>query len=142
MKSKSEGTTRKEFLTGTVAAGAATMVATMGFNRMAQAAEGDELITQTAEFGMNTDKVDEARAALAELVKGVEAGEPDVLAYICHQGIEDPSQVYFFEVYKNEAALAAHGSTPHMAKFRPNFGTLLKPPFKITRFDRIEGFAR
>lgn len=142
MKNQSEGTTRKEFLMGTAAAGTAAMVATLGFNRLAQAEEGDELITQTAEFKMDTEKQEEARAVLAELVAGVEANEPDVLAYICHQGIEDPSVVYFFEVYKNEAALAAHGTTPHMAKFRPNFGTLLNAPLKITKFDRIKGFAR
>ena len=144
MENQTEGTTRKDFLKGTagLAAGAA-VVASFGFNRLASAqADPSEMITQTAEMGINPEKADEAVAMLAELVKAVEANEPGVLAYICHRKKEDPNTIVFFEIYKDAAALTAHGQTEHLSKLRAAFGSMLMPPVTITVLDRVEGFSR
>lgn len=143
MNEHQEGHTRKDFLkTGAAAAGAA-MVATMGFNRIAEAEDTSEMITQTAEFKMSLDHEEEALEILSGMVAGVEANEPDVLAYICHRGVDDPSQIYFFEVYKNKAALDGHGRQPHMAKMGPAFGKgVFAGPLNLVKYDRIKGFAR
>jgi quinol monooxygenase YgiN len=119
-------------------------LATLGFNRMAQAADGDtdETITQIAKFKLNMDKEEEGLKVLQELCAAVEANEPDVLAYICSRSAKNPDELVFFEVYKNEEALQAHGKAPHMGQVRKAFGTLLLPPLEITRLDRIGGFAR
>lgn len=71
----------------------------------------------------------------------MEENEPGVLAYICHRSVKNPDEIVFFEVYKDEEALKAHGKTPHMGKMRMAFATLFRPPLEVTRLDRIRGFA-
>lgn len=135
---------RKEFLkTAGVVAGAAA-VATFGFTRAAgaqEAAAGEGPITQIARFGLQEGKAEDAKALLAVLVKGVEEGEPGVLAYIAH--ISDKTgDVVFFEVYADAAALTAHGTTPHMNEMRTKFATVFKPPVDIERLTKVAGVTR
>jgi quinol monooxygenase YgiN len=138
MKDAANLLTRRGFC---VAGAAATA---FGFNRLAGAAEGDEdkRITQLAKFKLNMDAEAEAVQALKDLCAAVEANEPDVLVYICSRPAKTPDEVVFFEVYKDEAALAAHGKQPHLGKLRASFAKLFRPPLEITRLDRIGGYAR
>ena len=119
-------------------------LATIGFSRLASAAEGDanSMITQLAKFKLNMEKEAEAVEALKELTTAVEQHEPGVLAYICHRSVKNPDELVFFEVYKDEEALKAHGKTPHMGKMRMAFVTLFRPPLEVTRLDRVGGFTR
>jgi quinol monooxygenase YgiN len=119
-------------------------VAAFGFNRLAAAADtdGGKVISQIAKFKLNMDKEAEAIATLKELCAAVEKNEPGVLVYLCHRGTKKPDEVVFFEVYKDEDALKAHGKSPHLAKLRKGFANLFRPPVDITRLDRIGGFAR
>jgi quinol monooxygenase YgiN len=132
--------TRRGFCAG--AAGAAA--ATIGFNRLAGAADADssQMISQLAKFKLNPEAADEAVAALKELCAAVEASEPDVLVYICHRSTKAPEELVFFEVYKNKEALAAHGKTPHLGKLRMSFAKLFRPPLEIVPLERVGGFAR
>lgn len=144
MENQTEGTTRKDFLKGTagLAAGAA-VVASFGFNRLASAqADPSQMITQIAEMGINPEKADEAVELLQGLAKAVEEKEPGVLAYIAHRKKDDPNTIVFFEIYKDAAALTAHGTTEHLGKLRGAFGTILMPPVTITGLERIGGFSR
>jgi quinol monooxygenase YgiN len=127
---------------GFCAAGAG--LATIGFTRLAEAAEGDDgaMISQLAKFKLNMEKEADGLQALKELCTAVEANEPGVLAYICHRSVKNPDELVFFEVYKDEEALKAHGKTPHMGKLRATFATLFRPPLDVTRLDRIGGFSR
>ncbi len=140
MSEKSEGTTRREFVA--VSAGAAA-VAAFGFNRTAQAADGDELITQIVKFQIKEGQEDAAVELLQTLTAAVEKGEPGVLAYIAHRSKNDPSEVVFFEIYKDQAALTAHSSTPHMAELGPKFMECFDlQSFDIQPLDRVGGFSR
>src|SRR5215831_11643693 len=123
---------------------ASATLTTVGFNRLAAAAEGEkeQAITQLAKFKLNMEKEADALEALKELCAGVEANEPGVLAYICSRSTKNPDELVFFEVYKNDEALKAHGKTPHMGKMRMAFATLFKPPIEVTRLDRVGGFSR
>jgi len=123
---------------------AGASLATIGFNRIAAAADGEKgsMITQLAKFKLNLEKEAEGLQALKDLCAAVEQNEPDVLAYICHRSVKNPDELVFFEVYKNDDALKAHGTTPHMSKMRMAFATLFRPPLEVTRLDRIGGFAR
>ena len=142
MATESIGVSRKEFLmTGAGMAGAA-FVTTMGFNRLSEAEDHGHMITQIAKFKLNMDTEEEGVKALAEMVAAVEADEPGVLAYICHRSSKDPEELVFFEIYKDEEALKAHGTTPHMATMRANFAKYFKPPVDIVRLDRVAGFSR
>jgi quinol monooxygenase YgiN len=127
---------------GFCAAGAG--LATIGFNRLAVAAEGETgpMITQLAKFKLNMEKEADGLQALKELCTAVEENEPGVLAYVCHRSVKNPDELVFFEVYKDEDALKAHGKSPHMGKMRTAFATLFRPPLEVTRLDRIGGFAR
>ncbi len=117
---------------------------TIGFSRLTQAdeAESDGTITQLAKFKLNKDKEAEALQALKDLCAAVEQNEPGVLTYICHRSAKNPDELVFFEVYKDEEAMKAHGKTPHMGKLRTSFATLFRPPLEVNRLDRIAGFTR
>ncbi len=117
---------------------------TIGFNRLASAAEAEtaSTITQLAKFKLNMEKEAEGLQALKDLCTAVEANEPGVLVYLCHRSAKNPDELVFFEVYKDDEALKAHGKTPHMGKMRMAFATLFRPPIEVTRLDRVGGFAR
>lgn len=119
-------------------------LATIGFNRLASAAEEDasSMVTQLAKFKLNMEKETEAIEMLKELCAAVEANEPGVLAYLCHRSVKNPDELAFFEVYKDKDALKAHGRTPHMAKMQTAFLTYFRPPLEVTRLDRVGGFTR
>jgi quinol monooxygenase YgiN len=134
----------ESFLTRRNFCAAGAGLAAMGFTRLANAADVDtsKAITQLAKFKLNMDKQDEAVQALKELCAAVEQNEPGVLAYVCSRSSKNPDELIFFEVYKDDEAMQAHGKTPHLAKLRANFATLFKPPLEITRLDRVGGFMR
>lgn len=119
-------------------------LATIGFNRLASAAEEDasSMITQLAKFKLNLEKEAEAIETLKELCAAVEANEPGVLVYLCHRSVKNPDELVFFEVYKDQDALKAHGKTPHMAKMQTAFLKFFRPPLEVSRLDRIGGFTR
>ncbi len=74
-----------------------------------------------------------------------EADEPGCLRFDVIQDRDDPHRFYFYEVYRNEEALAAHRETPHFKhyaeKTRPwlaapperRFGKNLVPPDEAWR---------
>lgn len=136
---------RKEFFTTTAAAGAAAVLAGVGFNRAVSAAAevGEESITQLAVFKYKADKKDEAAEALAGLASKVEENEPGVLAYIPHLNEKD-NEVTFFEIYKDEAALKNHSTMPYMRDLAPMFGPdgAFQPPLNIVKLTRVGGFHR
>ena len=39
--------------------------------------------------------------------------EPGVLAFQIHQSLEDPTKFFFYEVFKDDSAFAAHGQSTH-----------------------------
>ncbi len=127
---------------GFCAAGAT--LATIGFSRLAGAAEGEtgSTITQLAKFKLNMEKEAEGLQALQDLCAAVEANEPGVLAYVCHRSTKTPDELVFFEVYKDDEALKAHGKTPHMGKMRMAFASLFRPPLEVARLERIGGFTQ
>lgn len=131
--------TRRNFC----AAGAG--LATFGFTRLAGAAEGDAgaTITQIAKFKLNMDKEEEGLKTLKELCAAVEKEEPGVLTYICHRSTKNPDEIVFFEIYKDEEAMKAHGKTPHIAKLRAGIGNgLFRVPIEVIRLDKVAGFDR
>ena len=137
--------TRRDALRGAAIAA----VAGIGFSRLAGAeADPSKMITQTASFRLDPAKEAEAVAALTELAKAVEANEPGVLAYIPHRVATDPTQIVFFEVYADEAAMKNHGQQPHLAKLRDMFQSgVFKPfaegkPVDVVKLNRVAGFSR
>src|SRR5207253_11169555 len=66
-------------------------------------------------------QMEEALRAMVEKVRS----EKDTIAYILHKSTKDPTEFVFYEVYPDQAALDAHGKTPHMAEMGGKIGPLL-----------------
>lgn len=141
MSEQSKGTTRREFVAASAGAAA---VAAFGFNRMTEAAhhEGAMPITQIVKFTIKEGQEESAEELLRTMTAAVEKEEPGVLAYIAHRSKKDPSTVVFFEVYKDEAAVAAHNTTKHMGEMRAKFMDNFVMPLDVEQLDKVGGFMR
>ena len=58
---------------------------------------------------------------------GSERNEPGCLRFNVLRDQQDPNVYYFFEVYRDEAALEAHRAAPHYAEWRAAADTLDGP---------------
>ena len=67
--------------------------------------------------------LDAARAAIADMVAASNA-EEGCIAYAFTQDLGDPSILHIVEKWQDEAAIAAHFATPHMATFLAAIGQL------------------
>jgi (4S)-4-hydroxy-5-phosphonooxypentane-2,3-dione isomerase len=67
---------------------------------------------------------------------GSERDEPGCLRFNVLRDQQDPNVYYFFEVYRDEAALEAHRLAPHYAVWRAAADTL-DGPAQATRCDRV-----
>ena len=54
--------------------------------------------------------------------------EPGCVRFEVLQDRDDQDTYYFFEVYQDEAALAAHRETPHFARWNEASGAVLSQP--------------
>jgi quinol monooxygenase YgiN len=83
-------------------------------------------------------KQDEFKAAGAEMVAAVKANESGrALMYTLAQSKKTPTEFYFIESYADDAALADHGKTPHMAAFGGKIGAMLAGRPEIIQLDTI-----
>ena len=67
---------------------------------------------------------------------GSEQDEPGCLRFNVLRDQKDQNVYYFFEVYRDEAALEAHRAAPHYAVWRAAADTLDGPP-EATRCDTV-----
>lgn len=73
------------------------------------------MITVVAKLTAADGKADALRAALTEMVSNVKKNESGPVAcYSLHTSDADPNLFLFYEQYKDEDAVAAHGKTDHM----------------------------
>jgi (4S)-4-hydroxy-5-phosphonooxypentane-2,3-dione isomerase len=59
--------------------------------------------------------------------------EPGCVRFDVLQDNSDPNTYYFYEVYQDEAAFAAHGQTPHLARWRKAGEDVLAEPTHAIR---------
>jgi quinol monooxygenase YgiN len=59
------------------------------------------------------DRIDEFLKAIEEDSRGSREDEPGCLRFDVLQAADDPHHYFFYEVYRDEAALAAHRAAPH-----------------------------
>lgn len=79
-----------------------------------------------------------ARAAIADMVAASNA-ESGCIAYAFTQDILDPTQIHIVEKWKDDAALAAHFATPHMAAFGEAIAGLDFKVIEAVKFHADEG---
>ena len=79
-----------------------------------------------------------AKAAIADMVAASNA-EEGCIAYAFTQDLGDPSIVHIVEKWQDEAALAAHFATPHMAAFGAAIAGLDFTVIEALKFHTDEG---
>lgn len=100
------------------------------------------MITVIAKLTCQEGKEEAAKALCAEMVRGVQSSEPDVIAYLCHQSKKNPREIMFYEVYPNQETLTAHGKTEHMMKMNKGYRDHFEGMPDIQMLERVEGFMR
>ncbi len=71
-------------------------------------------------------------AALGDAI-GSTRDEPGCYRFDVLQDEKDPNTIYFYEVYKDEAAFQEHGKQAHMIKWRDTVKDLTAKPNEVFR---------
>ena len=77
-----------------------------------------EVVTVVAKLRAAQGKGDALAALLEEQVGVVRKAEPGCLVYRAHRSSKDPDLFLFYEQYRDQAALDAHRSAEHLARYR------------------------
>jgi autoinducer 2-degrading protein len=77
-----------------------------------------------AKLKVKEGKGDELVAAFEPLFEQV-GKEPGTVLYVMNRAKDDPDVFWFSELYTDDDAFAAHGSSDAMAKAAPAFGSLI-----------------
>lgn len=87
-----------------------------------------------AEANMGEGTLDAAREAMATMLAASRA-EEGCVSYAYAVDVLDPAKLHIIEKWKDEAALAFHFQTPHMAAFQ---GALSKLDLSITELAKYQ----
>lgn len=90
------------------------------------------IVLATAKLGESA--LEEGREALTRMVTASNA-EEDCISYAYAQDVTDPSMLHIVERWKDDAALATHFATPHMAEFQ---AALAKLDIEITELKKYQ----
>lgn len=82
---------------------------------------------------------DQVDAFLAASLANASASllEPGVLRFDVIRDLADPAHVVLVEVYRDEAAAAAHKETAHYATWRDTVAPMMAVPRSATRFSAV-----
>jgi quinol monooxygenase YgiN len=81
-------------------------------------------ISMLAKLRVKDGKGDELVKAFGAIFEQVDQ-EPGTEVYALNRAKDDPNVFWFYELYTDDSALAAHGSSDAMAKAGPSFGPLI-----------------
>ena len=94
------------------------------------------MISVIAKIPMKEDKVDEAIAAIKELIKNV-ANEDGTVSYSLNRDQKNPNTLVFIERYKDNDSLKAHSSTDHFKAFSAKVPDFVAGKPEITVMEEI-----
>ena len=104
----------------------------------ASAAAGDaQTVTLMVTMPIKPEWENEFISSAQKFVAAVHANEPDVLTYSVTRHPNRESTYVWIERYRNEAALASHTDTPHMAEIRPKLGHFIAGPVEALRLPQV-----
>jgi quinol monooxygenase YgiN len=99
---------------------------------------GGTMIAVIAKLTVQEGKEEDFKTAGAEMVAAVKSNEAGrTLQYTLSQSQKTPAEFYFIELYADDAAMADHGKTPHMAAFGGKIGAILAGRPEITRLNIV-----
>lgn len=79
--------------------------------------------------------------ALGEARSSALAGEPGCLQFDIGRDVDVPQVFHLYEVYRDEAALEQHRSTPHFERWRQSSGELLGEGGRTSRLSELVVFG-
>ena len=123
--------TRRFVVAGATVAGLAAM---LPWAQVARAQDGSLFVI--AELDARKGQEAALRDALVSFAKGA-TQERGCLSYHLHEDVARPGRFLTYESWTDEAALAAHLSSPAMAAAKPMMAKLLAKPFRLTRLRRL-----
>ena len=91
------------------------------------------MIVIAGSVSIRPEKRAEAIRAALDMARATRA-EPGCHAYRFSADLDDPNLMYIFEEWEDDAALARHFQTPHMAAFRKLLPAIVAAPGTITRY--------
>ena len=97
------------------------------------------MVTVMAKLKIQPGKEAAFEGAAGELLAHVKLNEPGTLTYVLHRSTADPTEYVYYEVYTDQAALAAHGSSAPMQKFFGAIGGMVAGRPEITLYDEVDG---
>ena len=77
------------------------------------------------EFDIDPDQRDAFDALIADHAAKTLAGEAGCMDFQVHVAREDPNKFLLYELYRDDAALAAHRETAQLARFRAAAGPMM-----------------
>ncbi|MDP9371760.1 MAG: antibiotic biosynthesis monooxygenase [Chloroflexota bacterium] len=84
------------------------------------------------------DRRDEFLKAIEEDGRGSREDEPGCLRFDVLQDAADPNHYFFYEIYRDEAALEAHRAAPHYQHWRAAIDAgVLDGPVEATRCQTV-----
>jgi quinol monooxygenase YgiN len=75
------------------------------------------VLTVIAKLKVKSDKATAFEGEAQRMIAHVRANEPGTVTYVCHRSTADPTVYLFYEVYRDQAAFAAHGGSTAMQAF-------------------------
>lgn len=93
--------------------------------------------TVFATFRPHTDKVDEMRATLDQMVEHTRE-EPGNEVYDLYRSGESEVLFHLFERYRDQQALEAHRASAHYKSYRAKLPDLLASPIEVAVLDVVD----
>lgn len=84
---------------------------------------------------LDPDEREAGIAAAAELARNCREHEPGVVDYRVAVDVDDETLLRFFELYEDEAAVAAHGEADHYLGFKERMPTFVDGDIDAVRYE-------
>jgi quinol monooxygenase YgiN len=92
------------------------------------------MIVIAGQVTLDPDQREQAEAAAREMMSETRK-EPGCISYTFSSDLEAPGRYRIFEEWENDAALATHFASPHMARFQKAVGGLGVREMKVQRYE-------
>lgn len=104
--------------------------------------QGSGLYSLLVRFELQDGHEDPFDALTAETVAAIRSEEPGTLAYVVHREPGSPGIRVFYELYRDEAAFAAHEAAAHVRRFLALRGQHLRREPQVWRLSPTGGVVR
>ncbi|EGW41786.1 putative quinol monooxygenase [Desulfosporosinus sp. OT] len=95
------------------------------------------MLTLLATLKVKPGKEAEVTEICTQLAKEVLSKEKDCLMYIPHVVKNDPTEIVFFEKYKDKEAFKAHGSSAYFQAAAQKFEDLLEGKIQVKFLEEV-----